>query len=421
MAVTDGAPRSSSSTQVDPEGRESAWESVLADGISASGIDPSATFEPSDDPAASAPQAELPRSSEGAGTSGSPAAPIASATGDDGQSARPSGTTASPSAVPAAPGSEPDPLAGAEPFTYAVDGQTRTMDGAFRIPGEGLYVPEDKVPQFQLIATQAATLDRQNRELYEQHQQTERLLEWKTRRQDGVNRDGSPNYVEQTLTGRDAIEARHVLTARTMASYAVLDQAIRDPKIVEQLFEPRLSDPNDPNSRVVLGLSEQGADILRTRIENAAMKAEQSARQYVGRVSAPPPPPEASPADFAPSTVKAIIEEHKVTDLTEKDKQFFESQFPRYVVRDAAGKITGYDPELVTVIKDRAALRAEQKQAASAAEAAGKFNGGMNRGRVAPRPPAPPVAPQKPATPEKVGKAAAWDNVLHDALQEINV
>jgi hypothetical protein len=423
MAVTDGATRSSSTSQVDPGGRESAWESVLNEGISSTGIDPSASFESPDDPAASPPQPEHPGSSEGASPAGSPAASTASATGDDDHPTSRPASSASTSAVaatdPAAPAPETDPLAGAEPFTYPVDGETRTMDGAFRIPGEGLYVPEDKVPQFQLIATQAATLDRQNRELYTKQQELERLSTWQTQRQDGykTGRLAEHRHRHPHGTGGDRSAAR--LVARSLATISVLNDVLRDPgQLVDyELVDPTNGDQGSSGDRARRALRATSRPRSRTR----SFGPSKVARSHLTTLSAPPAAPAASPEDHAPATIKAILAEHKITNLTDKDRQLVESEFPRYVVRDANGKITGYDPRLIEVIKHTAALRAEQKQVASSAEAAGKFNGGMNRGRVGPRTPQPPAVPTKPQPTEKVGKQAAWDNVLQSALQEIVV
>jgi hypothetical protein len=127
MAVgTDGA----RSTQVDPANQTESWDSMLSGAIADIGINPNDPI-PADDPAADAPQRSASGTSDGAGD-GSPDAPAAKATGDDGSA--PPVATASDDA-PAPP--DTDPLANATPFTFTVGDETRSIEARFASPAKG--------------------------------------------------------------------------------------------------------------------------------------------------------------------------------------------------------------------------------------------------------------------------------------------
>lgn len=400
VGLTDGASRT---TQVDP-GQSSSWDTLLSSGIAETGIDPSVPFE-SDDPAASTPQSAGSGSSDGAGN-GSPDAPATVTAGDDGQRATsdalPSARTPAPSTTDD-PAGDPDPLATAKPFTFTVGDETRTVDGTYRIPGEGLVVPEDKVAHFELMASRAETLDRQNRDLYEQNQQWERLAAWPTK-------DAQGNAV--TLSGREGYEAQRVLLSRSLAALQTIGEALSS----DEAFAKLIGVTGEPGQEVVVRNPDALA-LLRERVDNAAYRAEQTVRAHLVRAAAPPPPPAPSAAEYAKPTIAALIAQHTITNLTQADQDFLAAEFPRYVTPD--GKAV--DPRFLDVMKDRASLRAEQIKASTAASTAGKFNGGMTAARGKPAATRPAPTAQPTASPAKVGKAAQWDNVLQSALSEIQL
>lgn len=391
VGLTDGASRSGN-TQVDP-GPSVSWDSLLSSGIAETGVDPSVPFEP-DDPAAAAPQSTASGTSDGAGDGG-PDAPAARATGDDGTST----STQSPSDSTPVSG-DPDPLASAKPFTFTVGDETRTVDGTYRIPGEGLVVPEDKVAHFELMARRAETLDRNNRELYEQNQQWERLAAW-------PSKDAQGNAV--TLTGREGYEAQRVLLSRSLAALQTIGEALAS----DDAFAKLIGVTGEPGQEVVVRNPDAIA-LLKERVDNAAYRAEQTVRAHLTRAAAPPPPAAPSAAEHAKPTIAALIAQHTITNLTQADQDFLAAEFPRYVTPD--GKAV--DPRFLEVMKDRSSLRAEQIKAASVATTAGKFNTGMHQGRG--KTPAPrPAAPTTPVTPAKVGKQEQWQNVFTEAMRDI--
>lgn len=406
---TDGA----SSAAGDPgSGKAEAWDAVLdtamQDVASESGIDLSAPLPESGSgsgtPTPGDPVPTVPQSASES-SAGTPATPPP--TGDGGTDpAAPAAPAAPPDGTSQPDPTDSDPLAGAQPFTFDVDGQPRTIEGAFRIPGEGLYVPEARVPHFEQLAARAEQLDRSTADFQAKDAEWDRLTAWTFK-----DAQGQP----QTLHGREAIEARVVTTSRLAASLKTISDAISDP----QQFAKLVTTTQDQAGNWYVVPDKDALATLMLRVENATIKAEGQARSFVAQAAKAPPPPAPTAESYAAPTIQAIITEQKIVGLTEADVKRFTTDFARYVERGPDGSITGYSPRLVELMQERAAERAEQAKIATAATAAGKFNGGMNRGRTqAPAAPKPQLP--TPATPtEKVGKAQAWDTVLQSALPDV--
>lgn len=390
--TTDGA----STATVDPAA-SSGWDSVLSEGIASTGVDPNASFESADDPDATTPQSGTDGSSAGAGTPGSPATPQSAPTGDDGQ-------------APTVESTADDPLASAEPFTYTVNGEAKTIDGAYRLPGEGLYVPEDRVPQFQLLASRADSLERTNQELYQRHQALEKATTW----QQG----------DTILTGGAALEARNVFieqskeTIRQLAAVLTPEHFAKYVDIGQNADGTYFVQPN------------QGAiNDLRDRLQFGNERAGFTARQSFAKIAppaAPQPEADTTPVEsIAEPTVTGIAQQLGVT-LSPDAKTFLAAQLPRYVrasteqERMQTGRPRIVDAAFGELVKREAATAATTAKVAETASTAGKFNAGMNAGRKpAVVPPKPATAPTAPAAPAKVGKAAQWDNVLQSALSDM--
>lgn len=389
--TTDGTPRDS----VDPA---TAWEGVFAeakgfDDMLANSADDAGSAGTASDPGSAASQGTDDGSSSGASDTGSPLAPRTDATGDDGTATHAS-QVVDPARDPAAPAApttdatkapDADPLAGTEPFTYTVGDETKTMDGVFRVPGEGLYVPEDKVPHFQLIASRAETLDRQNRELYDKAQEWDRRSTWIVRDAQGK---------QQTLTGAAAFEARQLNHATALAQLKLYDTLFKDPNRLAELL---VANQDEQGNIVSFALNDREMRNLANERNLSVKLAQDSARAHLAKISAPPPPPEPDIASFAAPTISALVQQHKIAGLTPDDIAFYTEDFPRYIVTGPKGERM-VDPRFLTALQRTAAMRGEQKKAADAAATTGKFNGGMNQGRkgppaaVAPKP-VPSAAP----------------------------
>ena len=91
---------------------------------------------------------------------------------------------ADPNATPdtqAETSDEPDPLDGATPFGYVVDGQPKTLDGITVLrDGAGIIEPE-AVKQLQQIVSKHDHLLEQGRRDYERYSALERATAWQTR------------------------------------------------------------------------------------------------------------------------------------------------------------------------------------------------------------------------------------------------
>lgn len=412
-STTDGT----SSGTVDPGAGGTSWDSVLSDAVASTGIDTNAPL-PSDptEPVSTTSQSADPASSAGAPQTGSPATPQAGTTGDDGK-----GVAATDPATPAASDTPTDitQIEGATPFTYTVDGQSKTIEGAFVLPGDGLYVPEARVPHFQLLASRAETLERQNREVYDSQKALERLTEWKQTGQDGK---------ESVLSGREGVEASRVALGHALAEVRMLREIVDDPMKMAALLVHTGEGvfQHDPDRKALLG----------ERLANLKGAVESSIRRQVGQMAnAPPPPvPALSPAELAERalpTVEAVIANAKLSGLTPDDKQALARLVPRFTITVTPQNASQY-PEsrlgetvldyqaFLPEVQRSATLRAAAVAATQTSETVGKFNTAMQNGRAPNKTPAPPKKPAAPAAkPEKMGKAEQWSKVFDEAMADV--
>lgn len=314
-----------------------------------------------------------------------------------------------------------DPLAGAEPVTITVDGQTRTLDGFYRIPGDGIVIDEDRVPAFQLMASRAEGLERQNRELYQRTQEYDRLAQWTTKAPDGT---------EKTLTGREAIEARDVELARVKAWSQVVESALMNPEVFASLIAV------DANGNVM-----PARDSLRTlaiQAELAARDASDAARStFTQRYqSVTQEQQRATQQEQAPQQLWQTAEQAWGKDfpqLTGEDKTFLSSQVRQYMRAANTQEVQSgqfkpgelvLDPAFYAVMQDRANLRAQLAATATANTQANKFNAGQQAGRKsAPKPGQSPASTQQTpaAAPAKRSKQDAWDAPFQQAMQELTI
>ena len=409
--VGTSQPSSTTGAGQSPVSNDERWESILTDGFASAGIDTTRDVIPDGDGtyAASEPAA-APQSD-----ASSPVPEAPQATGDDGA------PTAAPSEQPAAPDAQapegqPEPdidLTNATPFTYqTADGKQAAIDGTYRIPGEGLVVPEAAVPQIERLATEREQYAAKVRELEQQRDTYERLTAWPTKDQQGR---------VSTLTGIPALEQRALLMRRTFAAATAMGQVFDDPEKLARLVTAQLGQ----DGQVYLVPNAEALDALKVSIKAAALEAELAERQQFARSSAPPPPPEPTVQSRAMPTVEQTVAALKVQGLTEQDKQYLAAHVGRFVraatpdeQRQGLGKHV-MDEAWQAFVTDRATMRADAMTAAKVAERAGKFNAGMNQPK--PKPQTRPAAPQPTSQPtdRPKGKQAAWDAVLTQALAEM--
>lgn len=315
-----------------------------------------------------------------------------------------------------------DPLAGSEPVTITVDGETRTVEGFTRIPGQGIIIDEEKVPVFHLMASRAESLDRQNRDLYQRTQEYERLSEWKTKGPDGN---------ERTLTGRDGLEARDVELAKTKAWSQVIEESLMNPALFASLVTVNEQGQIVPNVEQLRYLatraqlaSRDAADEARSRFSSTYQATTHAQQQ-------------AQLSEQAPTLLWQTAEQvwgKEFPQLTAEDKTFLSSQVQRYMRPASPAEVQSgqfksgesvLDPSFYAVMQDRGALRAQMTATATATTTANKFNQGQQQGRKpnGQRPPVPPSSASSThpsTTPIKRGQEV-WDDVLQDAMREVSV
>lgn len=308
----------------------------------------------------------------------------APATGDDGKTV--------PSVSEGTQEAAPDPLAGSEPFKFSLGSESKTLEGFHRFPGEGVLVPEDKIPLLEQLAIRAETLDRTSRDLQSEKDLYERLSEWKT-----VDHEGK----EQTLSGVQGLVQSQLDFAKSAAYQAVAEQFFSDPAKLASLLawdEGSQSFKFNPetfgHAQTLLQLRQQEAQL--------AIRTHLSGRLQAPRVESPP-----DYTAVAPQVISGFAGAN-ASVLTDADKQFLSAQMPRYV-RAATAEDTRLNPALKVgqpvvddafrgVVTDRIGLRQEAKSqvttASTTATLAQKFNQGQNKG-ITPKgtPKAPPAKP----------------------------
>lgn len=345
--------------------------------------------------------------------SAAPAAAHPAPTGDVGSS--PASTTAPPEGQPSAAQPAADPLAGTEPF--ALNG--KTYEGIYRVPGEGLLIPGDKEAAFtQLVqrAEMVEALDRASRDASTQVQTFERLSTW--------NVTNAQGQVTETLTGIRGLEARFANDARKDAAIEILDGILSDPsKLVGLLVR---------DAQGNISVDPAAAETLSMRIALAANDAERSARAKFAELSGPVSSAQSAAPDYSASAPKLIEQaagaEHSV--LTPEDKQFLSGQLDRYVRTvteddrrwDPTKKVGApiVDAKYGSLVQHIVAQRKTANAQAKAAESAGKFNAGQDKGRQPAKQPAKPATPAAQPKPNERRKPD-WEGPLSGALAEMGI
>lgn len=339
-------------------------------------------------------------------------APSSAAPAVENPAASESTTVPETAAVDPASPETPNPLDGTEPFTYSVNGETRTMPHAYRVPGEGILIEEQAVPQFQLMASRAESLANTSRELYEQNQRFEQLTAWTIRDQNGQS---------QTLTGPAAIEAAQMHAVRTEVALNEMLDVLKDPA---QLLGLLL-----PDGQGGAMINEQALQTLVMRSELNELKAVQQVQQrFQGLAKQPITPPSIDVQASAPAIVSHYATQLKATGLTAEDRTFLGSILPRFV-RQAEQADVQANPQLrlgqqvvdqsfEQQITHLQSLRANTTTVAKTAGDAAKFNAGQKAGtkQVSVAKPVTPSV-QTPAAPKS--KTAVWDDILQNAMAEI--
>lgn len=385
------------------------------------------------------PAAAAPSSQDGRGLVESSETPAAPSPGDSSQAPPPAANAADGTQPPA-----PEPEPQYEPFGYTVSGEQRSIDGFFRIPGEGVFVPEAQVPRLQQLASRADANEVQLRALHEQNQDWERLTTWTI---------PGPNGQQQTLTGRAAYERLRAEREVYAASDTTVRSYLSDPaKLASLLVVYNEQGQAIPLEGVQVSINPNAKRILDLEIKDAARdaigRAQQHFAQVGGRISPHAAPTEqvtpeqiiAQVSQQAPQVLTAKLEQWGLKGaLTAEDVQALAAQLPRYV-RLATKDDVAADPGLrlgapvlendfETLVRRVAAVSQRGATSAQARTVADRFNQGQQRGRASNQParPASPIPPQQPANDPRSKKQREraqrtnWDDLLSHGMADPDV
>jgi hypothetical protein len=313
---------------------------------------------------------------------------------------------------------QPDPLEGTEPYKYTFGNESKVLEGFYRVPGEGVMIPEDKVPQLEQLAVRAEMLDRASREHESANALFERLSEWTS-----VGADGK----EVTLKGAEAIQQGRLDYARQAAYRQVSDAYFNDPNRLASLltFNPETQQ---------FERNEAEWDKAKIMVENATIRAETETRGWLAQRYQEPPKPQApNYAEQAPIIIQQLAQSANADPsvLTPDDRSYLAEQLPRYI-RPATREDIRVTPTLQmgqpvvdaafrAVVTRSIQMRKSSVDQAQAATKASQFNAGQDKGLRAGKPQI-KSPPSKPATqqPQKPGKAD-WDAPLQAALDEMGI
>ena len=321
------------------------------------------------------------------------------------------------------PANDDDPLAGAEPFTYTVNGQARTFDGLTKLGDRGAIVTAEALPKLQQRLSERDNLYERSQEQYQRYAALEESFNKLTQWSIGKDQNGQDRY----LTGADAVLAQRVMLGRSAATMQVLAKALDDP----EQFARLVAVVDDGRGGLMIVPDKNAIDHLKTLAENAAMHAEQrvtshfnTIRSTLKAVPSTPEPRQQTSTTIEPSvaleSVKGFVQQLNVKGLTPEDEAFLVESLPRYV-RDATAEEraqfnspTVVDISFGKLIQRTAQLRANAAATATAAATAERDNqrklaaaaSGVRPQRQTPRQP----APQQKKTDSKVSDARkGWE------------
>lgn len=267
---------------------------------------------------------------------------------------------------------EADPFEGSEPFTYTVNGETRTFDGIRVFGNDGAVVKAEALPDLMRRLGERDNLFETNKAQYQKVQQLERLSEWNVEGEDGK---------VQSYGGQEGLVMMRVQAGRlgaelhTLASIFHKDANGQYPRLASIItVDENGSIVPDPNA----------LQHLITESDLAGIRAEQEIKGLLSKLTSTERA--AASQDFSVSSspealsqlqsqAPALIDQAAKSAgldakvLTEKDRSFLSNQLPRYVrtvtdqdrMSNPSLRVGGpiVDSSFMDVVKDRVELRAE--------------------------------------------------------------
>lgn len=287
-----------------------------------------------------------------------------------------------------------DPFKDATPFSYTVDGQSRTFEGIKVLGKDGAWVEPDALERLQRQLGERDHLYERSQSEYRTRQQLDAVTSWTVKDAQGHDR---------TLTGTEgAIELR-VAYGKALAENEALVKALTDPAV----FQSIVSYQRQADGTVVAAPKMVELRNLLTQVELSEMRTEQSIRSHFTQALQQMSQPQQGTPDVA-SAAPAIIQQaagNAIASLTAQDRQFLKAQMATYVRattpaerQQLRGQTHIVDAAFETLVKDRIAMRAEMARTATTAADAAKQNAARIAAARGGKPPATarPTAPTQP-------------------------
>lgn len=260
-----------------------------------------------------------------------------------------------------------DPLDGATPLAYTVNGESRTFDGITVLKDGGAIVDPDALAKLQQRISAHDHLYEQQQAQHQKYSDLERLTKWEQTAPDGT---------KQTLTGAQAVEAMRVNGLQATSALRTIVNVLSDPESFRQLHDV----VGSPETGYQLVRNEAAFKQLMREAMLASGEATLQAKAHMATLSVRPPAPDPDAASFAEPTITALMQQAGIANLTPADRAFVQGQFPLYTrpatpqERQAYGHPYVVQPQFIDLLKTLGARAAETAKVATVATDAAKNN-----------------------------------------------
>ena len=325
----------------------------------------------------SAPARETPAGDDDAPPASPPSSDTTQATGDTtGLLGAETSPASQPTSEIAAQQPDDDPLKDATPFTYTVNGESRTDDRIKVLKDFGAVIDAADLPQIQQRFAERDALETAMHGEREKLSSLEALTSWPQR--------DAHNRVVGTLTGREAIETARLDYGNALAKIEAYEALLADPaRLASYLMVDQ--------AKGEWGIDPAAHQQLLMSIENRQLKLAPAIRQHLASLGTPKTAtsPTAAPESAAPSVdaaaaVEQAIRHGQITGLTDDDKKWAAEIVPNYVRQATAEDVRSYpeltvgqnilDPKFLALVGRVGQLRADAAKQVTAASTAAANN-----------------------------------------------
>lgn len=329
------------------------------------------------------------------------------ATPEGTEAAARAGTPPDAAATPAPDAGAPapiDPLAGATPLTYTVNGQARIFEGIKVLGEHGAIIEPAALPDVIRRLTERDHLFESGQQAYKDQQTLDRLSAWKV--PGPMDAAGRPTFTD--VKGRDGVVA--------MRSDYIALAAERD-ALITALDVPDLRNVLAAGADGAVTFSPAFLDTVRLHLDNARLTARNMARESIGELSKPvAPAPVAMSAAEVEAHAPAVIDQSlkgaglDAALLTAADRQTLAKQMGRYLTMENGRQVV--DLQFAELVKQMAGLRKENASTAATLSSTAAANAAklaaVARGLPGTRPVTPAPKPVSQADERASKSDQAW-------------